>query len=197
MVKPPALWYRLLATSWGQVAAVWSNTGLWELGFPRTDAASALADIQARDMQVLPAGHAACLWAEQLEYELKLYFRGFPVTFAVPVDWRGYTPFQSAVLKYAADIPYGATVSYQAVAQAVGKPGAARAVGGAMHSNRTPLVVPCHRVVGANGCLTGFGGGLELKRALLLLENEASVADSGLYAPGSVCRPHSPPEDLS
>lgn len=171
------LGYGLLTTSWGQLAAVWSDSGLWELGFPRTDAAAALADLQTREIKILPAGQAAGLWAEELEYELKLYFQGFPVTFAVPVDWRGYTPFQAAVLQYAADIPYGATVSYQAVAQAVGKPGAARAVGGAMHSNRTPLVVPCHRVVGANGCLTGFGGGLELKRALLLLENEAFAAD--------------------
>jgi len=90
----------------------------------------------------------------------------------VPIDWRCYSPFQTAALKYTAAIPYGTTVSYQTVAQAVGSPKAARAVGGAMHSNRTPLVVPCHRVVGSNGSLTGFGGGLDMKKALLLLESQ-------------------------
>lgn len=172
MVKPSALYYNVITTGWGQVAAVWSDAGLWELGFPRADELTAFDDIRAKEFSRLEAGHEAWLWAEQLSYELKLYFQGFPVDFTVPVDWRFYSPFQTAVLKYTADIPYGTTVSYQAVAQAVGSPKAARAVGGAMHSNRTPLVVPCHRVVGANGSLTGFGGGIDMKKALLLLETE-------------------------
>lgn len=173
MVKPIPISYSLHTTAWGQLVAVWSDTGLWELGFPRPDEAAAFADIRAKDISKLDEGQAAWFWDEQLTHELKLYFQGFPVTFGVPVDWRGYTPFQTAVLTYTADIAYGATVSYQAVAQAVGSPKAARAVGGALHSNRTPLVVPCHRVVGANGSLTGFGGGLDMKKALLLLEQEA------------------------
>ena len=172
MVKPSALHYNLITTVWGPIAAIWSDVGLWELGFPRAEETAAFADIRAKDFTRLTAGHAACLWSEELSKELQLYFQGFPVTFGVPIDWRLYTPFQKAVLTYTAAIPYGTTVSYQTVAQAVGSPKAARAVGGAMHSNRTPLVVPCHRVVGANGSLTGFGGGLDMKRALLLLETE-------------------------
>lgn len=168
----PVLCYSLITTGWGQVVAVWSDVGLWELGFPRPDQAAAFTDIHAKDIAELASGHEACLWSDQLTHELKLYLQGYPVTFSVPVDWRFYSPFQTAVLRYTADIPYGTTVSYREVAQAVGSPKAARAVGGAMHSNRTPIIVPCHRVVGADGSLTGFGGGLDMKKALLLLESQ-------------------------
>ena len=91
--------------------------------------------------------------------------------FGVPVDWRGYTPFQASVLQYTAGIAYGEKTTYGAIAQALGRPKAARAVGGSLHINRTPIVVPCHRVVGASGSLTGFAGGLDMKKALLLLES--------------------------
>jgi methylated-DNA-[protein]-cysteine S-methyltransferase len=171
MVEPAELYYSVIKTGWGLVAAVWSEIGLWELGFPRSGETAAFADVRAKTMTLLAEGQAACFWSQQLADELRLYFQGFPVSFGVPVDWRFYSPFQTDVLKFTASIPYGTTVSYQAVAQAVGRPKAARAVGGAMHSNRTPLVVPCHRVVGANGSLTGFGGGMEMKKALLLLES--------------------------
>ncbi|MDF2571564.1 MAG: ogt 2 [Sporomusa sp.] len=150
MVRSINLYSNTITTAWGPIAAVWSDAGLWELGFPRADEKLALADIRAKEVVRLEEGHDACFWAEQLADELKLYFQGFPVSFAVPVDWRFYSPFQTSVLKYTADIPYGKTVS--------------------MHSNRTPLVVPCHRVVGSNGSLTGFGGGVDMKKALLLLE---------------------------
>ncbi|WP_094603779.1 Methylated-DNA--protein-cysteine methyltransferase [Sporomusa silvacetica DSM 10669] len=170
MVEPSALYYNVIKTSWGQVVAVWSDIGLWELGFPRPEERTAFDDIRSKKISTLAEGQEACLWSKQLTEELCLYFQGFPVAFGVPVDWRFYSPFQKAVLTYTATIPYGGTVRYQAVAQAVGSPKAARAVGGAMHNNRTPLVVPCHRVVGARGSLTGFGGGLDMKKALLLLE---------------------------
>ena len=73
-------------------------------------------------------------------------------------------------MKFTAAIPHGQIATYGRIAAAIGHPGAARAVGGAMHANRTPIVVPCHRVVGADGALTGFGGGLTLKQELLELE---------------------------
>jgi methylated-DNA-[protein]-cysteine S-methyltransferase len=169
MVKPSELYYSVIKTGWGQIVAIWSDSGLWELSFPQPEELAA-ADIPP-GMSELSAEQEAYLWSEQLATELRTYFQGFPVTFGVPIDWRSYTAFQKAALLYTADIPYGATASYQTVAQAIGSPKAVRAVGGAMHSNRTPLVVPCHRVVGANGSLTGFGGGLDLKKALLLLES--------------------------
>lgn len=164
--------YSLIATPWGVVAAVWSDAGLWELSFPRPDPGEALAAIRSRPLP--PAEAAPEDWTESLRQDLNAYFRGFAADFgATPVDWRGYTLFQAAVLRYTRTIPYGTTVTYGQTAQAAGRPKAARAAGGALHINRTPLVVPCHRVVGAGGALTGFGGGLELKQALLLLEGVA------------------------
>lgn len=153
------------ATGWGYVAAVWSEAGLWELTFPQATAAAALAAVKTADTE---AGDAR--WSELLADELARYFAGEPIDFTVPVDWSGYTPFQAAVLKYTAGIAYGAVDSYGQVAAAIGSPRSARAVGGALHINRTPVVVPCHRVVGADGRLVGFGGGLPRKEALLALE---------------------------
>ncbi|MDR3560171.1 MAG: methylated-DNA--[protein]-cysteine S-methyltransferase [Negativicutes bacterium] len=157
--------YDVLATDWGYAVAVWSPRGLWELTFPRPDAATALAEVTTEAV-----ANSDTTLAEQLLQELKLYYTGYRVEFGVPIDWSGYTPFQAAVLRYTASIHYSEVTTYGQVAAAIGAPRASRAVGGALHINRTPVVVPCHRVLGAAGKLGGFGGGLELKRALLLLE---------------------------
>ena len=87
----------------------------------------------------------------------------------VPLDLRG-TDFQRAVWTELRRVPYGATISYGELAARAGRPGAARACGAANGSNPVPLFVPCHRTIGADGSLTGFGGGLPLKRRLLALE---------------------------
>lgn len=160
--------YSIFATGWGQVAAVWSEKGLWALSFPRATADEALASLKV-DVTGAAEGYPA--WAAGLEAELRRYFAGERLDFTVPVDWDGYTPFQAAVLRYTAAIPYGVVAGYGQVAKAIDHPRASRAVGGALHINRTPVVVPCHRVVGANGSLVGFGGGLERKKALLDLES--------------------------
>lgn len=159
----------VIATKWGYLAAVWSERGLLELSYPRPDAAKAMEDIVSRPVPV----NGDDPMAAQLAADLKLYLQGYAVNFATPIDWEGYTPFQQAVLQYTATIPYGQTRTYGEVAQAIGHSQAARAVGGALHNNRTPIVVPCHRVIGSTGSLTGFGGGLEMKKALLLLEKYA------------------------
>ncbi len=80
------------------------------------------------------------------------------------------TPFQRETWRQLLAIPYGETISYGELARRMGKPGASRAVGAANGANPIPIVIPCHRVIGSNGDLTGFGGGLETKRRLLLLE---------------------------
>ncbi|MDT8904032.1 methylated-DNA--[protein]-cysteine S-methyltransferase [Anaeroselena agilis] len=160
--------YSIFATDWGKVAAVWSADGLWALSFPRASAEEALASLKT---DMAGAAEAYPAWADALDRELKRYFAGEKLDFTVPVDWGGYTPFQAAVLRHTAAIPYGVVEGYGQVAKAVGSPKAARAVGGALHINRTPVVVPCHRVVGANGALVGFGGGLDRKKALLDLES--------------------------
>ena len=97
------------------------------------------------------------------------YFSGARQFFDLPLAPQG-TPFQLKVWRALADIPYGQTVTYGALARRVGCPGGARAVGQANHRNPLPILLPCHRVVGAGGALTGYGGGLEVKRFLLKLE---------------------------
>ncbi|MGI9335072.1 MAG: methylated-DNA--[protein]-cysteine S-methyltransferase [Gammaproteobacteria bacterium] len=98
--------------------------------------------------------------------QLDAYFAGELRTFDLALDLAG-TPFQCAVWEALLDIPYGETTSYGALATRIGRPKASRAVGSANGSNPLPIVVPCHRVIGANGDLTGFGGGLPIKRWLL------------------------------
>ena len=101
--------------------------------------------------------------------QVEEYCAGTRTVFELERAARG-TAFQHAVWEALLEIPYGATTSYGAVAKAIGRPGAARAVGLANATNPIALVVPCHRVIGANGTLTGYGGGLPLKRALLAHE---------------------------
>lgn len=103
--------------------------------------------------------------------QLDAYFEGTLHDFTLDLDWTLTGGFNRLVLHELAEhVPYGTLVGYQDLADRVGEPGAARAVGAAMGSNPLPVVVPCHRVVESGGGLGGFGGGLETKRALLALE---------------------------
>ncbi len=106
---------------------------------------------------------------DDVRAQLRAYFAKELRAFDLPLAPRG-TPFQLAVWRALREIPYGETRSYTQVANAVGRPHAVRAVGAANGANPLPIVVPCHRVIGANGSLTGFGGGLTAKRFLLDLE---------------------------
>lgn len=101
--------------------------------------------------------------------QLKEYFAGRRAEFDLPLAPEG-TEFQRTVWRSLRDIPYGQTISYGELAKRVGNPKASRAVGAANGQNPIPIVIPCHRVIGANGKLTGFGGGLPTKEALLELE---------------------------
>lgn len=97
------------------------------------------------------------------------YLAGARRVFDLPLAPKG-TEFYRSVWRALEAIPYGETRSYRDIAQAVGRPKAVRAVGQANHNNPIPIIIPCHRVVGANGSLTGYGGGLDLKERLLRLE---------------------------
>lgn len=108
--------------------------------------------------------------------ELNAYAAGELREFTVPLQLRG-TPFQMSVWRALLKIPYGETRSYADIARAIGHPRAFRAVGMANHSNPIAIIVPCHRVVGTNRSLTGYGGGLELKKALLELEHARPPAN--------------------
>jgi methylated-DNA-[protein]-cysteine S-methyltransferase len=106
---------------------------------------------------------------DEVRRELDEYFEGRRRVFDLPLDLR-VAPFHEAVLKELALVPYGRVDTYGHLAALVGRPKAARAVGTVMNRNPIPIVLPCHRIVGANGSLTGYGGGLDNKRLLLELE---------------------------
>ena len=113
--------------------------------------------------------------------QLREYFAGERTTFDIPVALAG-TDFQLSVWRELQRIPYGETISYGELAKRIGDPTAARAVGWANGTNRIAIVVPCHRVIGANGKLTGYAGGLENKRLLLELEAGRPPLAAGLAA---------------
>lgn len=106
----------------------------------------------------------------QVIRQLQEYFAGARRDFEIPLLMEG-TDFQKRVWKNLQKIPYGETISYGELAKKIGDPKAVRAVGAANGQNPLPIIVPCHRVIGTNGSLTGFGGGLENKRKLLDLES--------------------------
>ncbi len=107
---------------------------------------------------------------KQLIAELDRYFQGEPVKFSVPIDPSDGTPFQRKVWAALAQIPYGQTESYAELAARVGNRRGARAVGGANGKNPIPIVVPCHRVIKADGSLGGYSSGTKIKKKLLKLE---------------------------
>lgn len=139
---------------------------------PQGSAARRWADVERRD-DALPATRR----------QIEEYFAGQRRDFDLEVDGEG-TDFQRLVWHELTKIPYGATCSYGDIAQAIGRPAAVRAVGAANGRNPIPIVVPCHRVIGADGSLTGFGGGLEAKRRLLELEGALPPEQDNLWQEG-------------
>jgi AraC family transcriptional regulator, regulatory protein of adaptative response / methylated-DNA-[protein]-cysteine methyltransferase len=133
-----------------------------------------LADLQKRfRCAVVPGRHPHL---EQLKHELSSYFAGNLTEFRVPLVYPG-SPFQMKVWDRLCQIPYGETLSYEALAQEIGAPRAQRAVGLANGQNRIAIVIPCHRVVNKNGQLGGYGGGLWRKKFLLELERRVRATD--------------------
>jgi methylated-DNA-[protein]-cysteine S-methyltransferase len=121
------------------------------------------------------ASGRSCGALEETARQLEAYFAGDRRRFEVPLDLVG-TPFQVLAWRALADVPFGTTVSYGEQARRLGRPAAARAVGAANGRNPVPIVLPCHRLVGADRSLIGFGGGLD--RKAWLLEHEARVASA-------------------
>jgi methylated-DNA-[protein]-cysteine S-methyltransferase len=122
----------------------------------------------------VPAGYGQSGHHRALD-QLTEYFAGDRIDFSVPVAMVGGSEFERAVWGQIATIPYGEMHTYGAIATALGDPGAARAVGTACNHNPVPVIVPCHRVVGAGGKMVGFGGGIDRKRRLLELEARISL----------------------
>ena len=118
-----------------------------------------------------PSAHR---WRVKAQKELRSYLSGRSRSFSTPCDLRGLPAFTHAVLKAAAQIPYGEVRSYPWLAQRLGKPKAARAVGNALARNPIPIIIPCHRVVRSNGTLGGYALGTGLKKRLLEMEKKHS-----------------------
>lgn len=149
----------------GWIGVAWTARGIIALELPRAARAQMLKDLQKQfaDGVIAPA-------PAEMKKELLEYAQGKRRVFDLPLDWSLIKPFQRLVLTAALKIPFGETRTYGWVAKQIGKPQAARAVGRALATNPIPLILPCHRVVGSNGSLTGYGGGLPLKRRLLEME---------------------------
>lgn len=127
-----------------------------------------VADMESRPIASPGSGKAARILA-RVRRQLAEYFGGRRHRFDLPLAPSG-TPFQMATWKALREIPFGQTRSYGDLARRIGRARAVRAVGAANGANPIPIVVPCHRVIGADGSLTGYGGGLEIKKRLLRLE---------------------------
>lgn len=147
--------YLHLSTPIGTLRLASNGTQLVKIAF---DGHYTTGAVEASDLVLANCAH-----------QLTDYFAGKRQRFDLPLRATG-TPFQQAVWEALSDIPYGHLRSYKDIARSIDNPTAARAVGAASGRNPLPIVVPCHRVIGSNGSLTGFAGGLEAKRVLLQLE---------------------------
>lgn len=146
--------YAVMNTSLGELTLASTERGLASIHFGSCVPSGGTVDVKSNRVFI-----------KQIEE----YFQGKRTQFDFPLDLEG-TPFQVAVWRELLSIPYGHTRTYGEIAKKLGKPGAARAVGMANHDNRIPIVVPCHRVVGHDGSLTGYAGGLHIKQQLLAIE---------------------------
>jgi methylated-DNA-[protein]-cysteine S-methyltransferase len=157
------MYYRYLATPVGDLLLAGDKAGLSLIGFPK---GKMRHDPEADWIFNEKPFVEACRQLEE-------YFAGTRKVFDLPLQLSG-TDFQVQVLRELQQIPYGQTVSYGEIAKRIGRPKAMRAVGAANGRNPLPIIIPCHRVIGSSGDLTGFGGGLDTKEALLCLEAENS-----------------------
>jgi O-6-methylguanine DNA methyltransferase len=170
-------YFDVLDTPVGPLFVGGSDEGVHVIKFvdQRESEAVLVSEVEAAAGEPATRGGAA---SEEVVRQLEEYFAGARSEFDLPLSPRG-TPFQLKVWEALRSIPPGETTSYGAMAELIGKPTASRAVGAANGKNPISIVVPCHRVIGANGTLTGYGGGLKRKAWLLNHETSASSLLSG------------------
>ena len=159
-----SLCYAVMKSPIGRLSILADEHGLLEIRFPNNNS-------------TLPATSGASnKFIMQAIEQLSAYFDGSLKTFDLPLSLKG-TDFQKAVWALLQRIDYGATASYKDIAIAVGNPKASRAIGMANNKNRIPIVIPCHRIIGSDGSLTGFAGGLDTKRWLLRHEEKIDLGE--------------------
>ena len=171
MAKSAGLEYAVFNTRLGWMAVAASDKGLVALTLPQPTAEGALASLS----EAVPAGRKNEARFQPLALKLRDYMSGKPVAFQEKLDLTCATPFQRRVWQKTRQIPCGRSRSYGWIAEQLGQPGACRAVGQALGRNPLPVVIPCHRVLAADGTLGGFSGGLSVKRRLLELEGIAVI----------------------
>lgn len=154
-------WSRTVDSPLGSLTLVASAKGLRAVLYPGSATPTKLPTQITED----PDQPVLCQAAQQITE----YFTGQRTNFNLPLDLRG-TPFQMAVWRSLSSIPYGSTLSYSQQATHLGRPKAIRAIGRALGCNPIPIILPCHRIIGTNGMLVGYSGGLHFKRSLLHLE---------------------------
>jgi methylated-DNA-[protein]-cysteine S-methyltransferase len=150
------MFIQTIKNDWGEWTLLWNDDGIVQFGMEKWQGKEA---VQAKEL----AGFAE---------RLSDYLQGKPVQWTYPLALPKTTPFRRDVWRALQQIPYGQTKSYQQVAELCGSPRAARAVGQACSKNPVMILLPCHRVIGADGSMTGFGGGISLKEKLLALERK-------------------------
>jgi methylated-DNA-[protein]-cysteine S-methyltransferase len=169
--------HKTISTSIGDLTLAADDDGaITGVGFGGRAAAEAIDDPgeapAATNGRAATSGNPAAA-LDAAATQLREYLAGERTAFDLPLRPHG-NPFEQLVWAELARIPYGETTSYGEIARRIGHPGAARAVGRANGRNPIAIVLPCHRVIGSDGSLTGYGGGLDLKRALLTLEAETA-----------------------
>ena len=160
------LFYRIYDSPFGSLIIVADQTALHFLNWMETNASIQTNEL---DQTWILDRKIDNILLSKTELQLKEYFQGKRRKFDIPLNIHG-TSFQKKAWNELKKIPYGKTISYQAQAEQIGHPKAHRAVGGANGKNPIGIIIPCHRVIGSNGRLTGFSGGLDLKKKLLQLE---------------------------
>lgn len=171
MNRNESLYDKMQDTPFGTIWLAASADGLVAISlWPEEERFAAEVAKLTRSTPRYAPGESAVL--QEAISQLRAYFRGELTDFNLPIDWSAMPTFQQEALRLVNAIPYGRTTNYGAIARQLGKPGAMRAVGRANATNPIPIVIPCHRVLGSDGKLHGYGapGGLETKAQLLRLE---------------------------
>lgn len=173
--KAETLYWNCVPSAQGACTIIATEKGVCWMGTPGTQREVGLSWLKRHLTIADVLAETAVEPLYQASDQLQRYFAGEHIQFSCPLDLRG-TAFQVAVWEELYRIPYGQTRSYGEIARLIGRPQTVRAVGAANGANPVAVIVPCHRVIGSNGTLTGYGGGLPMKEWLLKLE--------GVVAPG-------------
>jgi methylated-DNA-[protein]-cysteine S-methyltransferase len=163
------LFWNILESSWGEILIVANLKGIVRITLPGESSSKVLNNLCNNRETILTHKNTAAII--QAKKQITEFLNGKRSSFHLELDPQG-TDFQKKVWNVLRKIPYGQTKCYQDIARIVGSPKAVRAVGMANNKNPLPLIVPCHRVIGKNGDLVGYAGGLSLKKKLLKLESE-------------------------